>query len=77
MIRLVLLRGGGGSLGGVSSWLGDWGLANWTLGALDGGSASDSDLAEISTVSGLGDSVGNGLVGPVKQDSQYLSSSGL
>lgn len=63
MIRLVLLRGGG-SLGGVSAWLGDWGLLDWALGTTDGGSAGNGDGAEISTVSGLGDSVGNGLVGP-------------
>lgn len=63
MIRLVLLRGGG-SLGGVSAWLGDWGLLNWALGTADGGSAGNGDGAEVSTVSRLGDSVGNGLVGP-------------
>ena len=73
MIRLVLLRGGD-SLGGVSAWLGDWGLLDWALGTEDGGSAGNSVLAEISTVSGLGNSVGNGLVGPGEKILSVLAS---
>lgn len=61
--HLVLSSSGGGSLGLDTAWSGDWGGLDWALGAADGRGAGNSGGAEVTTVSGLGDGVGDRLEG--------------